>query len=262
MPCEAPVTTTVFRLSCIYHHRHCCSADLSVRGEPPECEMCKTQHEDKSRFAFCLIWYTARPLIVRRPEVRELVQQVTVRPNLICHVSVRVYRKEKIDNIIGQRPAIVRKARRLARMIGKNIRQQLSCDGLCVLRRIAARVFQFVREDANEAIIIRWFPAEVSLSLLSDEENRLQWSSTSVCLDPAFSSFVQCAGPSSHFIASQSRVGQFNHDAANIFVCEEVVARELHLIEIAVCIEEERIAAPTEEKTVVAGLRHQGLSPD
>src|SRR6266404_81564 len=79
--------------------------------------------------------------VVRRPEVRELVQQITVRSNLICHVLVRIYRKEKIDNVIDQRPAIVRKVRRLARMIGKNIWQQLSCNGLCVLRGIAACVF-------------------------------------------------------------------------------------------------------------------------
>src|SRR5882724_596910 len=200
--------------------------------------------------------------LVRRPEVRKLVQQVTVGPNHICHASVSIYRKEMIDNIIGPRPAIVRKARRLARMIGKNIRQQLSCDGLCVLRRIAARVFQFVREDANEALIIRWLPAEVSLSLLSDEENRLQWSCTPICLDPAFASFVQCASPNSDFIASQIPAGQFNHDAANILVCEKVVARELHLIEITLCIEKERIAAPTKEKMVVACFGYQRFPPD
>src|SRR6267143_1385088 len=200
--------------------------------------------------------------VVRRPEVRELVQQITVWPNLICHVSVRVYREEKIDNVIGQRPAIVRKARLLVRMIGKNIWQQLSCDGLCVLRSIASCVFQLVREHADEAIIIRWLSAEVSLPLLSNEENRLQWSGTPVCLDPAFCSFVHCASPNSHFIVPQSRVGQFNHDAANIFLLEEVVPRELHVIEIAVDVEKERIAAPTEEKTVVAGFRHQGFSPD
>src|SRR5882724_5723215 len=200
--------------------------------------------------------------VVRRPEVRELIQQVTVRPNLICHVSVRVYRKEKIDNVIGQRPAIVRKARRLARMIGKNIWQQLSCDGLCLLRSIAASVFQLVREHADEAIITRWLPAEVSLPLLSNEENRLQWSCPSVCLDPAFPSFVHRASPDPQFIASQIRVGKFKHDAANIFVYEEVVARELHLIEIAHRVEEERIAAPAEEKTEVADFRHQSFSPD
>src|SRR5882672_4983325 len=200
--------------------------------------------------------------VVRRSEVRELVQQITVRPNLICHVSVRVYREEKIDNVIGQRPAIVRIARRLARMIGKNIWQQLSCDGLCVLRSIAACVFQLVREHADEAIIIRWLPAEVSLPLLSNEENRLQWSCTPICLDPAFPSFVHCASPDSHLIVPQSRIGQFNRDAANIFVCEEVVPCELHLIEITLCVEKERIATPTKEKIVVAGFSHQSFPPD
>src|SRR5947208_9318346 len=136
--------------------------------------------------------------VVRRPEVRELVQQITVRPNLICHVSVRVYREEKIDDVIGQRPAIVRKARRLARMIGKNIWQQLSCDGLCVLRSIAACVFQLVREHADETIIIRRLSSQVRLPLLSNEENRRQWPSTPLCLDPAFPSFVHCASPNPH----------------------------------------------------------------
>src|SRR5260370_18935637 len=114
--------------------------------------------------------------VVRRPEVRELVQQITVWPNLICHVSVRVYREEKIDNVIGQRPAIVRKACRLARMIGKNIWQQLSCDCLCSLRRIAACVFQLVREHANEPIIIGRLPVEIRVSLFSGKKNCLQCS--------------------------------------------------------------------------------------
>src|SRR5436309_11502990 len=42
-----------------------------------------------------------RPLTVRRPEVRELVQQITVRPNLVsCHLPIREYREENVDNII------------------------------------------------------------------------------------------------------------------------------------------------------------------
>src|SRR5262249_19237975 len=57
-------------------------------------------------------------------------------------------------------------------------------------------------------------------------------------------------------IASQIRVGQFNHDAANIFICEEIVPRKLHFIKKAVCVEKERIAAPAKEKTVVTGFRH------
>src|SRR5436309_5318685 len=188
-----------------------------------------------------------------RAQVRELVYQIAVRPNLIsCHLSVREHRQENVDNIVGQCPAIVRKARRAARVIWKNVWQQLSRDAHGVLRPIAARVFQFVREDANEAIIIRRLPVEVRLPLLSGEENRLQWPSTPVCLDPAFSSFVQYASPKSHHIGPQSRVGHFKHNTANILVREEIVASELHFVEKAVCIEKERIAAPTKEKTAVA----------
>src|SRR6476620_4411274 len=50
--------------------------------------------------------------VVRGPHVRKLGQQVLVWSDLIRHVSVHVYREENIDNVIGQRPAIVRKARR------------------------------------------------------------------------------------------------------------------------------------------------------
>src|SRR5262245_176820 len=31
IPCDAPVTTTVFRLGCIYHHHYCCSAEYTAR---------------------------------------------------------------------------------------------------------------------------------------------------------------------------------------------------------------------------------------
>src|SRR5262249_19060640 len=131
-----------------------------------------------------------------------------------------------------------------------------------LVRRIAACMFQFVREDADETIIVRRLSAKVRLPLISNEENRLHWSSTPICLDPAFFSLVHCASPNSHLTVPQSRVGQFNYDAANIFVCEEVVPRKLHVIEIAVHVEKEWIAAPTEEKTVVASFRHQGFRPD
>src|SRR6266446_4414409 len=111
-------------------------------------------------------------------EVRELIQQITVRPNLICHDSVRVHRKENVGNVISQRPAIVRKGYRAARIIGENVWQQRSRDAFGILRRVAARVFQFVREHADEAIIVCWVPGEVLLFLLAGKENRLQGSST------------------------------------------------------------------------------------
>src|SRR5215813_8442139 len=117
-------------------------------------------------------------------------------------------------------------------------------------------MLQFVREDGDKAIIIRRLAAEVRLSLVSRKENALHWPSTPFCLNPTFRGFIHRARPKSHRIGPKSRVGQFNHDAADIFVREEVVPRELHVIEIALCVEKERIAAPTEEKTVIAAVRH------
>src|SRR6266850_2238138 len=199
---------------------------------------------------------------MRRSKVGELIQQIAVRPNLISYVSVRVYRKENVGHVIGQRPAIVRKGYRAARIIGENVWQQCSRDAFGVLRRVAARVFQFVCEHADEAIIICWVSAEVFRSHLAGKENRLQGSSTAVCLDPAVRSLVYCASPNSYRIGSQSRVGQFKHDAANIFVCEEIIPCELHVIEIAVYVEKERIAAPTKEKAIVPRFRQQGFPRD
>src|SRR5262245_60271796 len=181
---------------------------------------------------------------------------MSMRPNLIsCHAYVREHREQYVDNIVGECPAIVRKSCRAARVVRKNVWQQLLRHAYCILRCIAACMFQFVREGVNEAVIIRWFSAEVRLPLLSGKKYRLHWSSTPVGLPPAFCSFVHCASPNSHLIASQSRAGQLDHDAANIFICEEIVPGELHVIEITVNVEKERVAAPTEEETVVAGFR-------
>src|SRR5439155_10653942 len=185
---------------------------------------------------------------MRRPEVREFIQEIAVRPNLIRYVSIRVHRKENVGHVIGECSAIVRKGYRAVRIIGENVGQQGFGYSFGIVRRVAARVFQFVREDTDEATIIHWVSAEVFRSLLAGKENRLQGSSAAVCLDPAVCSLVHCASPNSNRIGSQSRVGQFKHDAANIFVCEEVIPCELHVIEIAVYVEKERIAAPTKEK--------------
>ena len=123
-------------------------------------------------------------------------------------------------------------------------------------------MFQLVGKHANEAIVICWLAAKVVLFLFSREEDRLQWSSTSVCLDPAVVSFVHGASPNSDLVSPEFSVGKFERDAANILVFEEIVPGKLHVIEIAVHVEKERIAAPTEEKTEVADLCHQGFLSD
>src|SRR5215831_16371232 len=94
-----------------------------------------------------------------------------------------------------------------------------------------------MREDANEPIIVGRFPVEIRLSLFSGEEHCLHRSPAALSLAPAPFGFCHCSSPHSNFIGSESRVGQLQDDAADVFVCKEIVARELHTIEIAVCIE-------------------------
>src|SRR6266850_7001243 len=130
------------------------------------------------------------------------------------------------------------------------------------MRSVAARVFQFMGEGTNKSIIVRRLPLEVQLPCLSWEENRLLRPCAPICLNPAFCSLVHGATPKSHLVAPKSRVGQFKDDAANILVHEEIVASELHLVEQAICVEKERIAAPTKESTVVSCFRHQRLPID
>jgi hypothetical protein len=89
-------------------------------------------------------------------------------------------------------------------------------------------MFQFVRENTDEALIIRRLASEVRRPVPSGEEDGLQRSSTTIRLIPAFASLLQGASPKSQLASPQSCVRQFKDDAANIFVGEEVIPRELH----------------------------------
>ena len=71
----------------------------------------------------------------------------------------------------------------------------------------------------------------------------------------------QRAGPEANLFRPQGRVGHFEHDAAHVFVGEEIVAGELQVVQGARHVEEEGIAAPAREEAVVAGLRHPCIPP-
>jgi len=74
-----------------------------------------------------LLVASAVALIMRPPEIRELVEEILVRPDLVfCHLPVRQHREENIDNIVSECPTIVRKGHWAARVVGKNVWQQLS----------------------------------------------------------------------------------------------------------------------------------------
>src|SRR5712671_129850 len=161
--------------------------------------------------------------IVRRSQIRELVQQIAMRSDFVSrYPSVGVYGAEDVEHVVGECPAILRKGCGAARVIGKNVWQQRFRHGDCIVRSVATRVFQFMGEGTHEPIIVRRLPLEVQLPYLSGKENRLLWPCAPICLNPAVFSLVQGATPKSHLVAPKSRVGQFKHDAANILVREEI----------------------------------------
>jgi hypothetical protein len=48
-------------------------------------------------------------LVMRRPEIREHVEQIVMRPYVIsCHFPVREHKKEDVNNVVRESPAIVR----------------------------------------------------------------------------------------------------------------------------------------------------------
>src|ERR1700691_2410375 len=125
-------------------------------------------------------------------------------------------------------------------------------------------MFQSVRKDGNETCIVRWLPGEVSVVLLAGKKGDLVGPRPAIRLDPAPTRAVcwnQRASPQRNLFRPKKRVGHFQHDAANIFVCEEIPTRELKFVDCAQYVEEEGIAAPTGKEPVVPSLRHMSLAP-
>src|SRR5467141_3047348 len=63
-------------------------------------------------------------------------------------------------------------------------------------------------------------------------------------------------------LVPSSELGSSSAMLQTFLSLKKIVSGKLHVIEIAVYIEKERIAAPTEEKTEIADLRHQGFLSD
>src|SRR6516162_11292373 len=62
--------------------------------------------------------------------------------------------------------------------------------------------------------------------------------------------------PTGEPVWSQGQCRHFQYDAAHILISEKIVASELLVVQHALHVEEERIAAPAREEAILAGLRH------
>ena len=108
-----------------------------------------------------------------------------------------------------------------------------------------------MRKDRNELSIVRRFPGEVAVVVVAGEEGSLVGTGSAIRLDPAATGTVcldERACPQANCCRSKNGVGDFQRDAADIFVCEEIPGGELEVVDRAEYIEEEGIAAPTGKK--------------
>ena len=114
-----------------------------------------------------------------------------------------------------------------------------------------------MRKDRNELSIVRRFPGEVCVVVVAREEGSLVGTGSAIRLDPATSGAVcwdERASPQANRFRPKDGVGNFQRDAANIFVQKEIPGGELEVVDRAEYIEEEGIAAPTGKKAVVTSL--------
>ena len=194
---------------------------------------------------------------MRRPQVGELIKQIAVGPYFVPrHLPVCEDSQEGIGGIVGECPAIGREGRRASGVIGQHVRQQCSRHTPCFRRRIPTRVFQRVCEDGDETGIVYRLTREVGISLPADKKDGLRGQRAAIRLDPTPARAVQRAGPQVNPSRSKDRVGHLQHDAAHVFVGEEVVTGELQIVQGPLRVEEKGIAPPAREEAVAASLRH------
>src|SRR4029079_12472792 len=62
--------------------------------------------------------------------------------------------------------------------------------------------------------------------------------------------------PEAHLAISQLAIGKLEHDAAYVGVGEEVVSRELEVVQGTACVVEEGVTTPAGEEAILARLRH------
>ena len=194
---------------------------------------------------------------MRRAEVRKIGEQVLVRPYLILrHLSICKERKEEIDDVVCECPAIARVDCRPRGVGVEDVWQQGPCDPRCFGWRVSTGVFQRMRENGDETGVVRRLPSEIGGVLFAGEERSLIRSCTAIRLNPFSTCAVERTSPQAHLPTPEGRIGHFQYDTAHVLVGEVIVTGELQVVQGSLDVEEKRISAPAGEEAVVAGFSH------
>src|SRR5271165_4771090 len=158
-----------------------------------------------------------RSRLVRRAHIGKCCEQVVMGPDhVLRYLSICEERKEEIYDVVGERPAIVRVGRRPRGIVVEDVRQQGSRDPRCFRRRISTGMLQRVREDRDEAGIVRGLPSEIGAVLLAREERGLIWARTAVRLNPFPACAVERTCPYVHLLRTEVGVRYFQYNAAYV----------------------------------------------
>src|SRR6266849_6160131 len=122
------------------------------------------------------------------------------------HLSICEDANKRIERIVSECPAVIRKTRRARRVIRQNIWEQCPRHALRLGRSISTCVLQSVREGSKKTPIGRRFTSEVGTSFL-DKYHRLRGPGSAFDLTPATTIiWRQRAGPQTNFFCPQSGV--------------------------------------------------------
>ena len=103
------------------------------------------------------------------------------------HLAICENRKEGIDSVVGESPAILRERRWAPRIIRQDLRQHRACHPPRFLRDIPTRMLQRMSEGGNETDIVRRLPCKVGISLRAretEDKEKLQGPRPALRLDP------------------------------------------------------------------------------
>src|SRR3982751_5413291 len=117
-------------------------------------------------------------------------------------------------------------------------------------------MLQGVRERRDEPGIGGRVSTEIRGLLRTRQENGLRRPSTPVGLNPFAVLTVQRTRPQSNRSVPQGGIGDFQNDAADVSVRKEIVSGELKIVQRALCVEKEWLAAPPCKQSGVTHLCH------
>ncbi len=137
---------------------------------------------------------------------------------------------------------------------GQDVREQPYGHPLRIGSGVASGVFERVHKHGDELAVVGRFRDAVGGERVAGQEGGLCRPRVAIGLHPAAAGAVQGPSPNADPPWRQRDIGDFEDDAADVLIGEEVLVGELEAVQHAEHIEEEGLAPPAGEKAVLPDL--------